>query len=178
MTAAALGCVLAAAAGGAAGAPAGREQGFPEWLRAAFPAFFVVMWVATCILIARLGGWSGLAAAYRAAEPFRGRLWRFKSGALRRFTGYNNCLTVGASEEGLYLAVLFLFRVGHPPLFIPWADITVETRSDKVLFVRYSVVEFRFSRVPGVPLRLQEGLVREIASALGMPLGGPGDSAG
>jgi hypothetical protein len=29
---------------------------------------------------------------------------------------YNNVLTMGASQQGLYLASMFLFRFMHPPL--------------------------------------------------------------
>ena len=38
---------------------------------------------------------------------------------------YNGVLTVGVNPAGLYLAVMPLFRPGHPPLFIPWPDVTV-----------------------------------------------------
>jgi len=159
----------------AAGASGGEGGPFPVWaFAAAFPLFFAGMWVATCFLIARLGGWSALAAAYAAAGPFEGRLWRFRSGALRRLSGYNGCLTVGAGKRGLYLAVMLLFRAGHPPLFVPWSDITVTTETDRLFFLKYSFVQFRFAHVPDVPLRLPEKLAREIAGALGMvPPGAP-----
>jgi hypothetical protein len=71
---------------------------------------------------------------------------------------YNNCLTVGSNPEGLYLAVLFLFRVGHPPLFVPWQDISVMT--GKLLLWEWT--EFRFRQAPGVWLRLYGGLGDEL----------------
>ena len=49
-----------------------------------------------------------------------------QSAAMRWLTHYNNVLTVGADSEGLFLVPFFLFRVGHPPLFVPWAEITAE----------------------------------------------------
>jgi hypothetical protein len=36
---------------------------------------------------------------------------------------YGLCLTVVVGSAGLYLKVVPLFRLGHPPLLIPWADI-------------------------------------------------------
>lgn len=41
---------------------------------------------------------------------------------------YSNCLTVHTSEDGLYLSILFPFRLGHPPVFIPWEAIYNPTR--------------------------------------------------
>lgn len=35
---------------------------------------------------------------------------------------------MGANRDGLYLAVFSLFRLGHPPLFIPWSEITLSDR--------------------------------------------------
>ena len=85
-----------------------------------FALFFIAMWFAVCYLIAALGGWRLLAEQYRLAEPFVGKKWYFRSASFRRFVSYGNALTVGANERGLYLAVLAPFRLGHPPLLIPW----------------------------------------------------------
>jgi hypothetical protein len=42
---------------------------------------------------------------------------------------YNNCLTVGASPEGLYLAMMPVFNFGHAPLLIPWTEITEQSQN-------------------------------------------------
>ena len=39
------------------------------------------------------------------------------------WASYKNCLTVYNSPEGLFISVFPLFRLGHPPLFIPRAEI-------------------------------------------------------
>jgi hypothetical protein len=70
-------------------------------------------------LIGRISGWGTLATFYRFSESFMGECWRFQSAEMRWKGGYNNCLTIGANESGLYLSVFFLFRLGHPQLFIP-----------------------------------------------------------
>ncbi len=112
-------------------------------------------------LIARGGGWSMLAGFYRASGSFLGECWRFQSAQMRWRMGYNNCLTVGSSPEGLYLSMLFLFRAGHPPLFIPWTEISIHSGAGFLS----SSVEFRFRQAPTIPFRVSERLSRKIADA-------------
>ncbi len=64
-----------------------------------------------------------MAENYRLTTPFSGKKWRFCSAAFRRFVGYGSVLTVGANRDGLYLSMLFLFRLGHAPLLIPWQHV-------------------------------------------------------
>ncbi len=70
------------------------------------------------LLLSRLGGWRRLASMYRLSGAFSGKVWRFQSGKFN-WAGYNNCLSVGANEKGLYIAALFIFRAGHPPPVYP-----------------------------------------------------------
>jgi hypothetical protein len=126
-----------------------------------FFVFFIFMWIAVGLILAQVGGWAELARHYRPANPFEGRMWRFRSGHMRLTVHYNNVLTVGASPEGLYLAVLFLFRVGHPPLLVPWKDIS--TTTGKTLLWRWA--EFRFQQAPYVWIRFYGKLGDEILSS-------------
>ena len=52
-----------------------------------------------------------------------------------------NIYTLGSSYKGLYLAVLFPFRIGHPPLLIPWRDI--KAKKEKRLMSNKVVFEFK-----------------------------------
>jgi hypothetical protein len=108
-----------------------------------FPVFFVAMWVFVTFLISRLGGWSRLTPHYQAHFPFSGKRWSMRSGRMG-WANYNGCLTVGGNFEGMYLAVFPLFRVGHPPLLIPWDEITTST--SKSFWFTYT--DFTFSRAP------------------------------
>jgi hypothetical protein len=47
---------------------------------------------------------------------------------MRWIAGYGNCLTVGASPDGFYLAISPLFRFRHPPLLIPWTEVEITRR--------------------------------------------------
>ena len=48
-----------------------------------------------------------------------------QSGRMRWSTKYNNVLSLGAIQQGLYMACMFLFRFMHPSLLIPWSEIKV-----------------------------------------------------
>jgi len=128
-----------------------------------FLLFFVALWVAICLVIAQVGGWAELARHYRATNPFQGERWRFRSARMRLNGHYNNCLTVGANIQGLYLSTMFLFRVGHPPLFIPWPDISVT--KGKTLW--WSYTEFRFIQTPSVWLRFYGKLQEQVQVTAG-----------
>ena len=72
-------------------------------------------------------------------------------------------MSVGASADGLYLNTIFF--VSHPPLFIPWADLSVAKREVKFLGIRVGQVEFATRRVPAIHIALRESLLKKIAAA-------------
>lgn len=75
-------------------------------------------------MVAWMAGWKTLAARFRYDAPFVGSMWRWQCAKFRWGSRYNNCLTVGANSEGLYLAMMPVFNFGHAPLLIPWSEIT------------------------------------------------------
>jgi len=58
---------------------------------------------------------------------------------------------------------MFLFRVGFPPVRIPWQDVSV--KPGKFLFWNY--VEFRFRQAPAMYLQLSTDLARKMAAEAG-----------
>jgi hypothetical protein len=124
---------------------------------------FVLLWLLACAGIARLGGWSRLAARYSQSMRIPGKRLRGQSGALRYGMGYNNALTFTLSRRGLGLSVMFLFRAGHPPLLIPWRDIVVV--SERTQFG--SLVRLSLARVPDVRITLTEGTAERLRAAAG-----------
>jgi hypothetical protein len=70
---------------------------------------------------------------------------------MRWWTHHNNVITAGASQEGLYLTSMFLFRFMHPPLLIPWAEVRV--RRTKGWLFEY--VTFTLGRELLIPLRIR-----------------------
>jgi hypothetical protein len=128
------------------------------WIIPIAIAGFAAFWCGIVWLIATVGGWHSLARVYRSQLPFSGHTWRFRSGRMGGFAKYNGVLTVGVNSAGLYLAVFPLFRPGHPPLFIPWHDITV---SSERRFIGTFVV-FTFRQAPNASLALWEPFGREV----------------
>lgn len=122
---------------------------FEPFLAPAYISGFIALWICVCQLISLSGGWKILSRDYRANSAFEGKKVWLKSARLRRWTNYNNCLVVGSNKYGLYLAVLPIFRVGHPPLFIPWMDISTEAGSKRLWG---DFVKFKFAKQPDVPV--------------------------
>jgi hypothetical protein len=126
-------------------------------LFAGFAVFFAVVWMAASFVIAKISGWAALAERYRLQQgTFTGWRLHFQSGRMRLTARYGGALTIGANEMGLYLAVNPLFRVGHPPLFIPWHAIDV--REGK---------RFSFREVPGVQLDVSQRTGNRVLEAAG-----------
>ena len=114
--------------------PPPNAESAPEWLLIALPFGFLVIfplfWCAICLLLSRVGGWSRLARHYGTDEKPSGLKSTMQSAKIN-LVSYNNCLTVHVSEAGIYLSIMFLFRLGHQPVMIPWRDIH-NVRKDKV----------------------------------------------
>jgi hypothetical protein len=123
----------------------------------------LLFWAGVSFLISRISGWSLLARHYRMADSFDGKRWRFQTCQMRWMTSYRNTLIIGGDRRGLHLSVLFLFRPGHPSLFVPWGDISAETRAAGPL----SIVEFRFRKAPETFLRVMETLGSEVLNTRG-----------
>ena len=134
-----------------------------KFLESYFVLIFIFFWIAISVLISNLSGWTRLARHYRTDAPFDGVRFRFQSAGLRFGTNYNGFLTVGVNRMGLYLAVWLLFRIGHPPLFIPWRDVTMTER--KKFFMQQII--FRFSRCSTIPCIISKRLADRIAEARG-----------
>jgi len=125
----------------------------------AYILFFIALWICVCKLISFFGGWKTLSQDYQANSAFDSQKLWLKSVAMRRWASYSNCINVGANKYGLYLSVLFIFRVGHPPLFFPWTDIsTVE--DSRPLFG--DIVIFNFAKQPDVPIIFSKRLAVRI----------------
>lgn len=71
------------------------------------------------------------------------------------------CLSIGVNREGLFLAVIPIFRIGHPPLFIPWHDISTEDRKQLIFF---RAVKFIFRKCPDVHMVFSKKLAGRIFS--------------
>ena len=126
-----------------------------------FLIVFPLFWCGVVYLTSLIGGWMRLANHYRYDGNFQGQQWSFQ-GARIGLSSYSGVLTVGANWEGLYLKTMFLFRCGHPPLFIPWHDLSVKQTG-----TIFKSVEFRFQRVSSVRVKLSQRLSDQLAEVAG-----------
>lgn len=120
-------------------------------------------WAGSALLASHMSGWASLAEAYRLTGEFPAQRWSFQSAAMRWYANYGSCLTVSADSEGLYISVLAIFRIFHPPLFVPWSEISV--RRGRILWSR--VVEFRLGRELAIPFRVCEKLATRLRASAG-----------
>jgi hypothetical protein len=118
---------------------------FPPWLPL---VMLPVMWVVVSIAISVTGGWSALATRYRTDAPAPPNV-RYMQWATFGWAAYKGVLTIGYTDEGLYLGMLFLFRIYHPPLLIPWSAITSRKRG------RYWLMQVDTLEIAGVTVRLR-----------------------
>jgi len=132
----------------------------------AFALIFPLFWCAVVLLVSRLSGWSTLSADYAAQAPQAGETFTWASGRIRFFSNYNHVLVVHVSERGIGLKTIWLFRVGHAPLFIPWEAIERVERSSYFFreIVRLSIRGKRGSSSTSVTL-LGSGIADAIERA-------------
>ena len=92
------------------------------------PAFLTLQFLVMGRLIARWSGWRALALHW--LDPLgRTRLtqfgWqsaRWSEGTFR--PGYNSCLSLAVEPTGLGLRLTLPIIPAHPPLFVPWTEIS------------------------------------------------------
>jgi hypothetical protein len=126
-----------------------------------FPVYFVGMWLLVSAISSYTSGWSLLAGRYRLTSIYLGRRWPWQSGQMRWCTNYGNCLTLGCDEMGLYLAVMPLLRFHHPPLLVPWTDVSVSYK--RRLF--WDFVRLGLGRDPEIPLLLRPKIAEKLKQA-------------
>lgn len=137
---------------------------------------FVALWVGIFQVVARMGGWRELAAAYPPlgiTGAGLGETFRMRSLQMRGGMNYNNCVTLTAGPATLRLSLPWLFQWGHPPIEVPWAEIATE--ASRSFFM--AMVTLRCARTPGVPVRLRRSLAETLARASGGQLRLPAAAA-
>jgi hypothetical protein len=70
----------------------------------------------------RMSGWNKLLERFPAEKEPEGNRFSGKTiavGAVR----YRRCVTVSASQQGLYLTAKVPLTSGNPPILIPWCEI-------------------------------------------------------
>ncbi len=105
----------------------------------AVPALLFAVISLSLFVVAALGGWRRLAEFYPANDLPTGRRFLWQSGSLG-WVNYSGCLTIYSGPEGIYLATMWPFRAGHPPLLLPWSEIH-DVRTRRILWMEEAIFE-------------------------------------
>jgi hypothetical protein len=142
-------------------------QRIMEWLvnhPPFFVVFFVAMWALSTYGVALLSGWNRLSRRFRHKGPFYGETWPFRSARMRKLIHFGSALTLGADESGLYMAVFPLFRIGNPPLLIPWSEISIIPGERGLIFKKRSLL---LGRQEAISLSISSSLAGTLKEAAG-----------
>jgi len=122
---------------------------------------YALVWCAILTLIGRASGWAALAREYRFTGKFEGTRWRFQHIQMRWSMNYSGAVTVGTNADGLYLALIPWFDIGHARMFIPWTDMKIEMKHARFAG---DYMEITFPKVPGTLVRFGARLAKRIAA--------------
>ena len=90
-------------------------------------ASFAAFWSLLLYLLAHVSGWRRPATRYRAPMDASALVLRHHvvamGGAMQR--GAGSTVVLGISASGLYLTSRLAFRPWHPPIRIPWQEVTL-----------------------------------------------------
>jgi hypothetical protein len=132
------------------------STGLSTWLTLAlvilvWPVFFVALWSGVMLLASLVGGWGRLGGRYRAMRrPNGGHVFRRVTGMFE-FLSYKRTLAITVADDGLFVAVPWMFRIGHPTLFIPWNDIR-NARRGRTFFWKHVAFDIGDPKVAGMRL--------------------------
>ena len=132
----------------------------PIWLPFAilggFLVLFPLIWCGVVFLISRIAGWQHLAERFPAGDrPIVGDRRAGVQGIVGA-ASYRGTLTITFCEDGFFVEVMRLFRIGHPSLFIPWSAVTAR-ESINVLWIK--AVRLRIGNPPAGVITLPESLM-------------------
>ena len=125
---------------------------------------FAALWFVVMKMLA-LPGWQRLAQYQDPRPPGGPRIWlgRATLGGIH----YKNVISASIQAEGLALKPLFLFRIGHAPLLIPWSAMG-PMRTRQVLWSTMYTTDIRTDARGSVPFSFVSD---ELATALRARLG-------
>jgi len=122
-----------------------------------------LLWLGIFHLTAYLSGWKLLALEFQETNPFIGTevlLWHAR---MRSLAKYDLVIYMGADAQGLHLRVNLLFRIAHPPLLIPWSEVSIGPESRGLFFIPVTVL--LLGRESQIPLKIWGWKARNLLQA-------------
>ncbi|MGA3130493.1 MAG: hypothetical protein ABSD59_06815 [Terracidiphilus sp.] len=131
--------------------------------------FFIALWSAVGFIVSFTSGWFALGRRFnqqsapygetKTAGPF------FYTVYMRFWSKYSSLIRLTAASDALYVSVLFLFRIGHPPLRIPWDEI--QFSRTKRFFRTYMVLTL--GNQEKIPMRISLRMARNLSILSRLP---------
>ncbi len=94
----------------------------PAWQWELFLAGFAALWAGLSFYFAGASDWRLLATKFRTSDTPEGECFRnqvYGVGSIRE----RGATVLTVTPQGLHLRAALPFRLGHPPLLIPWRSI-------------------------------------------------------
>lgn len=124
--------------------------------------FFIGVWCLSVSAIGLMSGWHALSKRFKQETAPYGEVKTvgpfFYSIYMRFWSHYSSVIRLTAASDGLYASVVFPFRVGHPPLRIPWSEIQFGTAT---WFFRTYVV-LTLGSEEKIPMRISQRIARNL----------------
>lgn len=138
------------------------SQEFPTYIFLILVPVFLAIWCLNCWFLSWQSGWKYLSKRFGVRSEFLAEVTRvgrypFEL-CFRCWLDYTNIAWIAPEEDALYLSVVFPFRIGHPPLRIPWSEISIGTT--KVIWRKYLV--FTLGSTEKIPMRISERMTRKL----------------
>jgi hypothetical protein len=129
---------------------------------AGFVIGFAALWCGIGYLVSFLTGWFALSLRFRKqSEPYgeaRSAGPFFYTIYMRFWSHYSSVIRLTAASDALYLSVLMFFRIGHPPLRIPWDEI----RFSRTKFFLRPYIVLTLGLEEQVPMRISLRMARNL----------------
>ena len=118
--------------------------------------FTVGLWSGISFTVSRIFGWHKISEHYWGKLEHFNKRFVMQSLSTSLFGNYSAIVNFAVSDDYLGISVLFMYRMGHPPLKIPLTDIN-GIQKTTFLFPR---VHLQLNKIPSqnvaIPLRLAE----------------------
>lgn len=140
----------------------GASIDFHPFVLLLLPVYLALFWCLLSYGISFVSGWHSLSRRFRAQHepygPTASARFSIRGVKMRFRTSYDNIIRLTVAEDALYLSVLFVIRIGHPPLCIPWSEIKI-TRGN-FLWMRF--VLLTLGEQEKIPLRISERMAAKL----------------
>ena len=123
---------------------------------------FVAFWCLVCFLISFFTGWATLSRRFKKQSEPQGEIRSagplFYGVYMRFWSHYGSAIRLTAASDALYASMLFLLRVGHPPLRIPWDEI----RFGRTKFFFWPYIVLTLGNEEKIPMRISLRMARNL----------------